>query len=92
MARCASALLGAVLLAVVSTAFAAFPDKPVRLIVGFAPGGSDIGGRIVAQKLSELWGQSVVVENKPGAAGNIAADLVAHAPPNGYTMLLFVNS
>ncbi len=86
------ALLGATLMAFATGALAAFPDKPVRLIVGFAPGGSDIGGRIVAQKLSELWGQSVVVENKPGAAGNIAADLVAHAPPDGYTMLLFVNS
>ncbi len=76
-----------------STALAApFPEKQVRLIVGFAPGGSDIGGRIVAQKLSELWGQAVVVDNRPGAAGNIGADLVAKAAPDGYTMLLCVNS
>ena len=54
---------------------AAFPEKPVRLIVGFAPGGSDIAGRIVAQKLSDLWGQPVVVDNRPGAAGNIGADV-----------------
>ena len=71
---------------------AAWPDKPVHLMVGFAPGGSDIGGRIIAQKLSEMWGQPVVVDNRPGAAGNIAADLVAKATPDGYTILLFVNS
>ena len=71
---------------------AAWPEKPVRLMVGFAPGGSDIGGRIIAQKLSEMWGQPVVVDNRPGAAGNIAADLVAKTSPDGYTILLFVNS
>jgi len=92
MKRCTSALLGAVLLAITTAALAAFPDKPVRLMVGFAPGGSDIGGRIIAQKLSEIWGQAVVVDNRPGAAGNIAADVVAKAAPDGYTMLLFVNS
>ena len=92
MRRCARALLGAVLLAVTTAALAAFPEKPVKLMVGFAPGGSDIGGRIIAQKLSEMWGQAVVVDNRAGAAGNIAADVVAKAPPDGYTMLLFVNS
>jgi tripartite-type tricarboxylate transporter receptor subunit TctC len=90
--RCATALLGAVLLAITTAALAAFPDKPVRLMVGFALGGSDIGGRIIAQKLSEIWGQAVVIDNRPGAACNIAADVVAKAPPDGYTMLLFVNS
>ena len=85
-------LLVVLLLAWSSAAWAAFPERPVRLVVGFAPGGSDIGGRIVAQKLSELWGQPVVVENKAGAAGNIGADAVAKSAPDGYTMLLFVNS
>jgi tripartite-type tricarboxylate transporter receptor subunit TctC len=90
--RAIAALAGAALLAFSAAALAAWPEKPVRLLVGFAPGGSDIGGRIIAQKLSEMWGQPVVVDNRPGAAGNIAADAVAKAPPDGYTMLLFVNS
>ena len=90
--RYAAAIICATLTAFAVAAHAAWPEKPVRLMVGFAPGGSDIGGRIIAQKLSEMWGQAVVVENKPGAAGNIAADSVAKAPPDGYTMLLFVNS
>ena len=87
-----AALAGAALLAFAAAAQAAWPEKPVRLMVGFAPGGSDIGGRIIAQKLQEMWGQPIVVDNKPGAAGNIAADAVAKAAPDGYTMLLFVNS
>lgn len=70
----------------------AFPERSVRMVVGFAPGGSDISGRLIGQKLSDLWGQSVVVDNKPGAAGNIGADLVAKAVPDGHTILLLVNS
>jgi tripartite-type tricarboxylate transporter receptor subunit TctC len=69
-----------------------YPERPVRLVVGFAPGGSDISGRIIAQKLSALWGQNMVVDNKPGASGNIGADIVAKAAPDGYTLLLTVNS
>ena len=66
-----------------------YPAKPVKLVVPFPPGGSlDFAGRLIAQKLTEAWGQSVVVENKPGAGGNIGADLVAKAPADGYTILL----
>jgi tripartite-type tricarboxylate transporter receptor subunit TctC len=66
-----------------------YPAKPVKLVVPFPPGGSlDFAGRLIAQKLTEAWSQSVVVENKPGAGGNIGADMVAKAPADGYTILL----
>lgn len=66
-----------------------YPTRFVRFIVPFAPGGqSDAVARIVGQKLSERWGQPVVIENKPGAATTIGADLVAKAPADGYTILL----
>ncbi len=67
----------------------AYPNKPIRLVVGFTAGGaSDIMGRSIAKKLSEQMGQSVVVENRPGAASNIGSDTVAKAAPDGYTILL----
>ena len=83
-------LLLAALLAFGGAAFAqAWPSKPVRIIVPYPPGGtSDILARAVGQKMQEQYGQPVVVENKPGATGNIGADLVAKSPPDGYTVLL----
>ena len=68
---------------------AAYPNRQVTMIVPFAPGGgTDTGARIVAQKLSEKWGQPVVVENRGGAAGVIGVDMVAKAKPDGYTLLM----
>ena len=66
-----------------------YPAKPVRLIVTYPPAGSsDLMGRILGQKLAELWGQPVIVENKPGAAGSIGMDYAAHQPPDGYSFLI----
>jgi tripartite-type tricarboxylate transporter receptor subunit TctC len=67
----------------------AWPNRVVRLLVGFPPGGgADAATRIVANRLSEIWGQSVIVENKPGAGGNISLDAAAKAPPDGYIIAL----
>ena len=66
-----------------------YPSRPITLVVPFAPGGgTDIVGRILQQKLSERLGQSVLIVNKPGAAGTIATNYVAKAPPDGYTLFL----
>ncbi len=66
-----------------------FPSHSVRLVIPFPAGGSlDVIGRQIAQKLGEMWGQSVVVENKPGAGGNIGADYVAKSAPDGYTVVM----
>jgi tripartite-type tricarboxylate transporter receptor subunit TctC len=66
-----------------------YPSKPVRMLVGFPPGGSaDILARAVAHKMTETWSQQVVVDNRPGAAGTIAAGAVAKSPPDGYTILM----
>ena len=64
-----------------------YPSRPIRMVVPFGPGTStDITGRIFAQGLSQQLKQTIVVENKPGAGGNIGTELVAKAPPNGYTL------
>src|SRR5215468_6001669 len=80
---CIAALLGGLALA------QTFPTRSIHLIVGYTPGGgNDLIARIVAAKLQEKLGQTVIVENKPGAQSIIAADLVAKAPPDGYTLLV----
>ena len=67
----------------------AYPNRPVRLIVPFPPGGStDIVGRVVAQKLTEAWGQQVIVDNRGGASGQIGAELAARSPADGYTLVV----
>src|SRR5665647_737720 len=66
-----------------------FPTKPVRLIVPYAPGGAtDITARLLAAKLTEVWGQQVIVDNRAGASGNIALELAARATPDGYTLFV----
>ena len=66
-----------------------FPVKPVRIIAPFSPGAStDVVGRLLAAKLTESWGQAVIVENRPGAGGVIGATYVAKSAPDGYTLLM----
>ena len=84
------ALTLALALCAIAPAFAqTFPSRPVTLVVPFPPGGgTDTGGRVIAEQLSRRWGQPVIVENKGGAAGQIGADFVAKARPDGHTLLL----
>src|SRR5262245_61128285 len=91
--RCRSALLVLPLgLCAAGATYAqapAYPAKSIRMVIALAPGGGvDTLGRFIGQRLSQTWGQSVVADNRPGAGGSIAADLVAHAPPDGYTVLM----
>src|SRR5262245_35876006 len=65
-----------------------YPNRTIRIVVGFSPGGgTDVSARVVGRKLSESLGQSVVIENRPGASGNTAVGLVAKSAPDGYTLL-----
>ena len=71
----------------------AYPAKPIKIIVPFTPGGgNDVLARLIAQKLTDSWGQPVIVENKTGAAGNIGADAAAKSPADGYTLLVAANN
>jgi len=82
-------LSGALLFMAAAVVAAAYPDHPIRLVVPVAAGGgNDIVARLLAQKLADAWGQSVVVDNRPGAATAIGAEIVAKAIPDGYTILL----
>src|SRR5436190_18756041 len=96
MPRALIRLAAAVALVVASTVGVlaqAWPNKPIRLIVSYPPGGvTDVVARLVAQPLSEALGQTVLVENKPGAAGMIGSETVANAAPDGYTLLMFVDA
>ena len=81
--------LAMALTAAAAHAQTAWPTKPIRILVGFAAGGStDVSARIIGQALSERLGQPVIIENRPGAGGNIAAEAAAKADPDGYTLLM----
>ena len=84
-----AAAVAATMLAAPSAFAQAWPNKPIRWIVGFAPGGgTDIVGRAIGQKVGEILGTTIVIENRAGAAGTIGADAVAKAAPDGYTFLV----
>jgi tripartite-type tricarboxylate transporter receptor subunit TctC len=86
---CVTALLFAVLSIIFPAAAQQYPVKPIRMIIGFPPGGgTDIVGRIVGQRLSEVLGQQILPDNRGGASGQIAAELTAKAPPDGYTVMM----
>lgn len=89
MLRPLIAFIGATIVAIAPAAHAAYPDKPVRLIVPWAPGGStDAIARAIAQRMSQTMGQSVVVDNRSGASGQIGTDAAAKAAPDGYTLAI----
>lgn len=85
----AAGIIAAASLMTAPAAMAAYPEQPIRLIVGFSAGGTtDVVARILGKEVGEALGQTVVVENRPGAGSNIAADMVARADPDGYTLLM----
>ena len=81
-------LLAALLLAA-TPALAAWPEKPIKVMIGYAPGGStDVVARLIAPKLGEKLGQPIIVENRPGGAGDFAAEIMLQGPPDGYTLMM----
>src|SRR6478752_9271744 len=89
-----SALLGLLAaLSIAAPAMAEFPDKPIRIMAPYAPGGNiDVTARIIADKLKDVLGVTVLVDNKAGASGMIGSDVVARSAPDGYTLLVSANS
>jgi len=91
--RIFTALIAALALGAGGAAAQTYPAKPVRIVIGLsAGGGTDVLTRIIAQRLTESWGQNVIVENRPGASGFIAGELVAKSPPDGYTLIMGAQS
>jgi tripartite-type tricarboxylate transporter receptor subunit TctC len=81
--------IAVLLCAVTMNALAAWPEKPIKVLIGYAPGGStDVVARLLAPKLTEKLGQPVVIENKPGGAGDLAAEVMLQAPADGYTLMM----
>lgn len=88
VAYCCAAALIFIIFGVEQGVAQSYPTKPVRILVGFPPsGGNDVVARVVATRLSERWNQSVIVENRSGATGTVAASVVARAPADGYMLL-----
>jgi tripartite-type tricarboxylate transporter receptor subunit TctC len=82
-------LFAALVVAASTVVSAAYPDKPIKVLVGYAPGGStDVVARLLSQKLGEKLGQPIIIENKPGGAGDFAAEMMLQAPADGYTLMM----
>jgi len=93
LACIAAAALCGYLAAGIAYAQSDYPHKPIRIVVPVAPGGgTDFTARLIGQKLAEAWGQSVIIDNRPGAAGNLGVEIVSKAQPDGYTLVMPITS
>ena len=82
-------IAAAIVLSLFAAASHAWPEKPIKVMIGYAPGGStDVVARLLAPRLSEKLGQPIVIENKPGGAGDLAAEIMLQSPPDGYTLMM----